>query len=94
MRRELKNLAAARDAHLPDSADLRRLTEALRRTNEELWEVESRLRERERLKQWDAEFIELARNVYRKNDERARLKSEINELLDSEITDEKSYAAY
>ncbi len=94
MRRELKELSAARDAHLPDSAESRRLTEALRRTNEELWDVEDRLRERERLERWDAGFIELARSVYLKNDERARLKSEINALLDSEITEEKSYAAY
>ena len=94
VRRELKDLSAARDSHLPDTADLRRLAEALRRTNEELWDVEDRLRERERLERWDAGFIELARSVYLKNDERARLKSEINTLLDSEITEEKSYAAY
>ncbi len=94
VRRELKELSAARDAHLPDTADLRRLTEALRRTNEELWDVEDRLRERERRERWDAGFIELARSVYLKNDERARLKSEVNTLLDSEITEEKSYAAY
>ncbi len=94
VRRELKELSAARETYLPDSAELRRLTEALRRTNEELWDVEDRLRERERLERWDAGFIELARRVYLKNDERAGLKSEINTLLDSEITEEKSYAAY
>ncbi len=92
--RELNSLTAVRDAHLPDSARLRHLTARLRRVNEELWDIENRLRERERGAQFDAAFIELARSVYFKNDERARLKSEIDGLLGSEIIEEKSYEPY
>ena len=62
--------------------------------NGALWEVEDRLRECEAAKRFDDGFIELARSVYRHNDERAAIKREINALLGSEIVEEKSYSAY
>jgi hypothetical protein len=52
------------------------------------------IREKEAEKNFDDEFITLARAVYRTNDERARIKQEINVLLKSEITEEKQYSAY
>ncbi|MFO7305659.1 MAG: DUF6165 family protein [Gammaproteobacteria bacterium] len=67
---------------------------ALRRINEKLWDVEDRLREKERTKTFDEEFIELARSVYFTNDERAAVKRTINTKLGSKIIEEKSYAEY
>jgi hypothetical protein len=66
----------------------------LRRINAELWDIEDRIRDKERVRAFDEQFIELARAVYVTNDERARVKREINTKLGSRIVEEKSYAAY
>jgi hypothetical protein len=60
--------------------------------NRELWDVEDDLREKEMREDFDAAFVELARSVYRMNDERAALKKQINRLLKSELVEEKSYS--
>ena len=66
----------------------------LRRINAELWDIEDRIRDEERAQRFEAEFIRLARAVYITNDERARVKREINTKLGSKIVEEKSYAEY
>jgi hypothetical protein len=66
----------------------------LRRINAELWDIEDRIRDKERDRAFDNEFIEFARAVYVTNDERARVKREINTKLGSRIVEEKSYAKY
>jgi hypothetical protein len=66
----------------------------LTRVNEALWEIEDKIRDKEAAKAFDAEFIELARSVYVTNDKRAALKRLINQLLASELVEEKGYAAY
>jgi hypothetical protein len=72
------------------AAPLRRL----KAVNENLWDIEDRIRLKERDGAFDAEFIELARAVYIRNDERAAVKRELNQLLGSELIEEKSYADY
>ena len=67
---------------------------ALQRVNEELWDIEDRIRDKERAQEFDAVFIELARAVYVTNDERARLKKNINVALGSRLVEEKSYQPY
>ena len=67
---------------------------ALQRVNEELWDIEDRIRDKERAKEFDAVFIELARAVYVTNDERARFKKNINVTLGSRLVEEKSYQPY
>ncbi len=67
------------------------LTGELRHINERLWTVEDDLRACEKRRQFDADFVELARSVYRLNDERASIKRQINVLLGSSIVEEKSY---
>jgi hypothetical protein len=62
--------------------------------NKELWEVEDKIREKERKREFDQEFISLARSVYIQNDRRAAIKKQIDLLSDSEITEEKSYDSY
>jgi len=67
---------------------------ALQAVNERLWDIEDRIRDKERAKAFDAEFVALARSVYVENDERAVVKKRINVALGSTIVEEKSYAAY
>lgn len=67
---------------------------ALKRINAQLWDIEDRIRDKERASAFDQEFIELARAVYVTNDERAAIKRAINTKLGSRIVEEKSYAKY
>ena len=69
-------------------------TKALFEINKELWKVEDDLRDLERVKDFGKEFVILARNVYKLNDERARIKKEINMKYGSEFVEEKSYQPY
>ena len=66
----------------------------LKEINLSLWNIEDKLRIKEKNKEFDNTFIELARSVYFKNDKRAELKKSINQLYNSEITEEKSYSDY
>ena len=74
--------------------DIRADEGALQAVNERLWDIEDRIRDKERARSFDAGFIELARAVYIENDERAAIKKRINTALGSTIVEEKSYAAY
>ena len=67
------------------------LKNELKEVNLKLWQVEDEIREKEYSKEFDEEFINLARSVYRLNDDRANLKKNINEALFSELKEEKSY---
>lgn len=71
-----------------------RLLARLRSVNEELWEIEDAIRECEAEGEFGDDFIALARAVYITNDERARIKRELNDRLGSGLIEEKGYAAY
>ena len=77
-----------------ETARLRALVDRLRDTNAAIWSIEDDIRDQERNKTFGADFVAIARSVYRTNDIRAAIKREINELLDSSIVEEKSYTAY
>lgn len=62
--------------------------------NSSLWKIEDCIREKESKLEFDDEFIDLARSVYKKNDQRALLKREINRILLSELIEEKSYKGF
>jgi hypothetical protein len=62
--------------------------------NEDLWEIEDKIRFKERDKEFDTDFIELARSVYFTNDKRAEIKKEINLKYGSLFVEEKSYSKY
>lgn len=66
----------------------------LRAINEELWTVEDAIRAEDAAGRFGERFVALARAVYRRNDERARVKRRINDLLGSELIEEKSYASF
>ena len=70
------------------------LVKELESVNEKLWNVEDKLRDKERSKQFDDEFIKLARDVYFTNDERAKIKKNLNEVTNSKLVEEKSYQKY
>lgn len=74
--------------------DLQNLISQLHDINLQLWHIEDAKRNHERQKLFDDDFIELARNVYLKNDKRAQIKKQINLLLGSQIVEEKSYQKY
>jgi hypothetical protein len=94
VRVELDTLTAARDAAMPATDELAELTAQLKQVNEALWDIEDAIRDCEREGDFGPRFIELARSVYRSNDQRAALKRSVNELLGSHLVEEKSYAAY
>lgn len=90
---ELALLAAAADTALRHP-DIPALKAKLKQINETLWTIEDDIRAREAQQSFDVEFVRLARAVYRNNDERGRIKAEINRLLVSDISEEKQYTRY
>jgi len=100
-RSALKNVATERTALearlnpiLADHPSLTQLKADLKTINETLWEIEDDIRQKESSKEFGSEFIQLARSVYFENDKRSKVKRAINELLGSEIIEEKSYSDY
>ena len=93
VRRELELLTATWDASPLAARDVAEPVSRLRQVNEQLWDIEDRIRLKETAQAFDAEFIELARSVYRTNDLRAAIKRELNVALGSELLEEKSYAS-
>jgi Family of unknown function (DUF6165) len=89
--KELMLLQAKVHPDISKRADIHVLKTKLAEVNEALWEIEDLIRTKEMRIEFDTDFIELARSVYKRNDERFAIKREINILLDSEIVEEKSY---
>lgn len=94
VRLELETLRQAWAESPLAKADVSEQLQKLKAINEKLWEIEDRIRFKESTGSFDGEFIELARSVYLTNDERARVKREINQLLGSKLIEEKSYASH
>ena len=89
--KEIAEIGSISDSIVPrDSKEFIRL----HNINKVLWKIEDDIREKERTKQFDDAFIQLARSVYFTNDERAEAKRVINELSGSKLFEEKSYEAY
>ena len=94
VRRELGELEKTWMAHPAAGHDIARLRGELKAVNERLWEIEDEIRLKEKAQAFDDEFVRLARSVYFENDERARIKKEINLALGSSFVEEKSYQDY
>ena len=82
------------DSNFLEHENARRLMHDLKKINQKLWDIEDKIRDKERSKNFDVDFIELARKVYFTNDERSCIKRNINEIFGSELFEEKSYAHY
>ena len=74
--------------------EIKKLWSELKTLNLKLWEIEDGKRLAEKNKKFDENFIELARNVYKCNDMRAKIKSKINQLSGSNIREVKQYTKY
>ena len=94
VRAELSALEKTWMAHPAAGQDIVKLRAELKAVNERLWVIEDDIRDKEAAQAFDARFIDLARSVYFQNDERARIKKEINLALGSSYVEEKSYADY
>ena len=70
------------------------LSACLKEVNISLWEIEDKIREKESKGEFDNEFIQLARSVYKQNDRRVAIKREINNNCNSDIIEEKLYKKY
>lgn len=94
VRMELEMLASTW-AEAPEAkVDIADLWAQLKAVNERLWVIEDDIRVKEKRQEFDAGFVRLARAVYVENDERARVKREINARLGSALVEEKSYEDY
>ena len=91
IRRELGLLHAMWASSCLARIDVLTLVAELKQINETLWDIEDRIRLKERMEIFDKEFIELARSVYRTNDRRSAVKRALNVMLNSELMEEKSY---
>jgi hypothetical protein len=80
--------------HVEQKHEIEPQFELLKTINNKLWDLEDRIREKESKSEFDNEFIEIARSIYKTNDERSRIKQEINHITKSELTDIKNYAEY
>jgi Family of unknown function (DUF6165) len=94
VRRELEALEETWRSSPYAAVDIEQELSALLQVNERLWTIEDDIRDKERAKTFDADFIRLARAVYVENDERAAIKKRVNLKLGSTLVEEKSYADY
>ena len=91
IKKELDSLTNTFNNSIKKNINLETLTKELENVNLKLWDIEDKIRESEKKQGFGKEFIELARNVYKFNDERAKNKHKINEALGSNIKEVKSY---
>lgn len=94
VRKELQALERTWNEHPASNIDVRTLIMQLKAVNERLWVIEDDIRILEKAQRFDQEFVELARSVYFENDDRARIKKDINVALGSAYIEEKSYQDY
>lgn len=91
---ELSVLVEEEKRHLPEDDEIKRLTRRLKEVNARLWDLEDHIRDCDREGNFGPPFVEIARAIYRTNDERAQVKREINLYLGATLIEEKSYTAY
>ena len=89
--KELSSLNETMRKFIPDQTNIKSLIDELKKINLKLWDIEDGKRMAEKNNDFSKKFIELARNVYKFNDERAKIKLAINNTLGSNIKEVKSY---
>ena len=94
IRAELSALEKTWMAHPAGVKDIAKLRAELKDINEQLWDIEDNVRLKDKAGEFDDAFIALARSVYQKNDQRARIKKDINLARGSVYVEEKSYKDY
>ena len=91
---EYDSLKEQYDKNVKIDEKIKKLFSELKQINAKLWDIEDDIRECERKKLFDQIFIDLARSVYFTNDERAKVKNDINKTFGSELVEVKSYEEY
>ncbi len=91
---ELEALQKTCDEYIGKHEEVEQLQQILQEINQALWDIEDAIRVKERNKEFDDEFIAIARSVYVTNDQRCMIKKEIDKVLGSRITEEKSYEEF
>jgi len=94
VRTELEQLNQCWADAVTENETVRSLRAQLKMVNQALWMIEDDIRDKERTRVFDEQFIELARSVYVTNDRRAQIKKELNVYLGAQLVEEKSYNAY
>ena len=89
--KELSSLTTTSEDQIPDKSKIEGLIQSLKKINLKLWDIEENKRKAEKNKKFDEAFIKLSRDVYKSNDERAKIKLKINEILGSNIKEVKSH---
>ena len=92
--KEYESLKETKNSNIKLTKDLERLIIQLKEINLKLWNIEDKKRICEKNKDFGKNFTELARGVYLNNDKRSKIKSEINEILGSNIREIKQYSDY
>ena len=94
IKNEYDILKKVQNSSIEMSAKIKDLYRSVSNVNIKLWDIEDKIRICEQNKDFGKNFIELARGVYFNNDKRAEMKSEINEILGSNIREIKQYIDY
>tara|TARA_B100001559_G_C16413506_1_gene581508 strand:- start:567 stop:962 length:396 start_codon:yes stop_codon:yes gene_type:complete len=89
--KELNSLNGTMEKFIPDETLIKKHKDNLKQINLKLWDIENGKRVAEKNNDFGKKFIELARNVYKSNDERAKIKLAINNFLGSNIKEVKSH---
>ena len=92
--KEYKILKEVKNSNIKSTDKIDLLSKEIKKVNINLWEIEDKIRIYETKKDFGQEFVDLARRVYFNNDKRAKIKSEINEILGSNIKEIKQYSNY
>ena len=94
IRKEYDVLKKAKNLNVKITEKLKNLIEEIKKINLNLWNIENKIRECEKNKDFGKTFINLAREVYINNDQRSKIKSEINKISGSNIKEIKQYIDY
>ncbi len=94
VKHELNILLKTWDEHVELSNTITDLKQQLKKVNQDLWNIEDDIRIKESKREFDDEFVQIARSVYVENDKRAAVKKAVNIFLGSELIEEKSYEDY
>ena len=92
--KEYNSLKETQNSNIKLTKNLENLIKELKEVNLKLWDIEDNKRICEKNKDFGKVFVDLSRNVYLNNDKRAKIKSEINKLLGSNIKEVKQYVNY
>ena len=92
--KEYNSLKETQNSNIKLTQNLENLIKELKEVNLKLWDIEDNKRICEKNKDFGKMFVDLSRNVYLNNDKRAKIKSEINKLLGSNIKEVKQYVSY